>query len=158
MQRKKNLAAVVFWIAAIAWAGMLFFFSGQDGVTSGRLSRMVTEFLLRIFPGIPLDFETVHFFMRKLAHFSIFALEGLLLGVAMMLTLPQPRLGSLLAAVLCGIMAVLNELHQSFTVGRSCEVRDMIIDAAGGAAGVLAGALVLWVLSRLLRRRNVIIS
>jgi len=36
--------------------------------------------------------------------------------------------------------AVTDEFHQLFVAGRSCEVRDMCIDAAG----VLCGVMVVW--------------
>ena len=35
------------------------------------------------------------------------------------------------------IYAVSDEVHQLFVEGRSCEVRDMLLDSAGVAAGVL---------------------
>lgn len=158
MQRRYRMAAMIFWIAAIAWAGMLFFFSGQDGVTSGELSRAVAQLLMHIFPKITLDFETVHFLLRKISHFCIFALEGFLLGMAVMLSLRRVWRSAAAAALMCAVMAMLNEYHQSFSVGRSCEVRDMLIDAAGSTAGVLFALLVLWILRRCFRSRNVIIS
>ena len=147
------------WIAALGWAAMLFFFSGQNADESGRLSMWVTQQVLRFFPSIPLEFETLHFLVRKTAHFCIFGLEGFLLGLAMMTTLPEKWLGGLLAAISCAVVAVLNEYHQSFSEGRSCELRDMLIDSMGALLGVVTGALLLaligWI-SR--RRRNVIIS
>lgn len=147
------------WIAALGWAAMLFFFSGQNANESGRLSMWVTERILRIFPSLPLSFDELHFLVRKTAHFCIFGLEGFLLGLAMMTTLPERWLGGLLATVSCAVAAVLNEYHQSFSEGRSCELRDMIIDSAGALLGVLAGALLLCIICRISgRRRNVIIS
>ena len=159
MQRKRSVGAIVFfWIAAIAWGSVLFFFSGQNANESGRLSRWFTEMFVRVFPNIPLEFETLHLLIRKTAHFCIFALEGFLLGMALMLTLPKAWSGGVLAAVGCAGMAVLNELHQNLSEGRSCEVRDMIIDSSGSVTGVLVAALALWIVRRIIRRRNVIIS
>ena len=43
------------------------------------------------------------------------------------------------------IYAVSDEVHQLFVEGRSCEVRDMLLDSAGVAAGVL---LMNWLKSR----------
>lgn len=158
MHRKRNLtAAVLFWIAAIAWAMVLFVFSGQNANESGQLSRRVTEIVFRIFPNIPLRFEDLHFLIRKTAHFCIFALEGFLLGGAMILSFNPHWLGGLLAAAGCSAMAALNEYHQSFFEGRSCELRDMIIDSAGSVTGVIVITLVLWIIHRIRRNKNVII-
>jgi len=160
MPKKSGWALkALLWIAALGWAAMLFFFSGQNANESGRLSIWVTERVLRIFPSLPLGFDELHFLVRKTAHFCIFGLEGFLLGLAMMATLPEKWLGGLLAAVSCAAVAVLNEYHQSFADGRSCELRDMIIDSAGALLGVLAGALLLYIICRISgRRSNVIIS
>ena len=46
------------------------------------------------------------------------------------------------------VYAVSDEVHQLFVEGRSCEVRDMLLDSAGVAAGVL---LMNWLKSH---RRN----
>ena len=43
------------------------------------------------------------------------------------------------------VYAVSDEVHQLFVEGRSCEVRDMLLDSAGVAAGVL---LMNWLKSR----------
>lgn len=160
MPKKSGWAGtVLLWIAAIAWAAVLFYFSGQDGAESSELSLKVTKYVMRIFPSLPFELEQVHIFVRKTAHFCIFALEGFLLGLAMMKTLPERWLGGVLATVSCAVVAVLNEYHQSFSEGRSCEVRDMIIDSSGALLGVLVGALLLYWTGCIFRhRRNVIIS
>lgn len=157
-KKSVRVGTILLWIAALAWAAVLFFFSGQDANESGRLSLKVTEYVMRLFPSLPFELEQVHIFVRKTAHFCIFALEGFLLGLAMMKTLPEKWLGGTLAVLSCAVVAVLNEYHQSFSEGRSCELRDMIIDSCGALTGVLAGALLLAIIGCILkRRRNVII-
>lgn len=156
---KRQAGTILLWIAALGWAAILFFFSGQNANDSGRLSIWVTQQVMRIFPNLPLTFDDLHFFVRKTAHFCIFGLEGFLLGLAMMKSLTEKWLGSVLAVLSCAIVAVLNEYHQSFSEGRSCEVRDMIIDSCGAFLGVLVGALLLHLIAHFRKkRRNVIIS
>ena len=155
MQKRQNrTAAIVFWILALCWGGVMFFFSGQNANESGRLSAWFTGVIFRIFPELPLDFEVLHFYIRKAAHFSIFALEGFLLGMAMMLSFRWRWLAGFAAAAGCAGMAVLNELHQTMAIGRSCEVRDMIIDATGSATGVILAAILLWFVYRACRRKK----
>lgn len=159
MQKKRrSRATVLLWLAAIAWVAVLFFFSGQTGAESGALSMRVTRFLLRIFPWLPWTAEALNPVLRKLAHFGIFAVEGLLLTSAVLTTLRRrPALGVVLACAVCAGMAALNEFHQSFMDGRSCELRDVLIDSGGAAAGALVASLVVLLVRRRARRKNVII-
>lgn len=162
MQGKHNrVLTVILWIAAIGWVAVLFFFSGQTAIQSGNLSMRVLNFLLRLFPSIPYPVEVLHPILRKLAHFGIFAVEGFLLGMALMTSLRARTLGGALAALICMAMAALNEYHQSFSEGRSCELRDVGIDTGGALAGILFAALVLQLIRCAARRRarrgNVII-
>lgn len=159
MPRKTHRTlTLLLWIAAVGWIGVLFFFSGQSGEQSAGLSLRFTRWLLRALPSLPFAENQLHPILRKIAHFGIFAVEGFLLGLALMRTLPSPRRAALLAIPICAAMAVLNELHQNFMAGRSCEARDMIIDTSGAILGVAAAAILLLLLRRILRRRNVNIS
>ena len=159
---RKPKLSIVLWIAAAAWCGVLFFFSGQDATESGELSLRFTRWVLRVLPFLPYSVETLEPILRDCAHFGIFAVEGTLLGAAMMTCLNSHAAGALLSALCCAAIAVLNEYHQSFAEGRACEVYDMLLDSGGGVTGVLFAALVLWLAfgaaARAERRReNVII-
>ena len=63
-----------------------------------------------------------------------------MLGVSTMLLFSEMRLSGLIAWAVGAAYAVTDEFHQLFVAGRSCEVRDMCIDAAG----VLCGVMVVW--------------
>ena len=162
-ERRRPLLSVFLWIAAIGWGALLFYFSGQSGLESGELSLRFTRFVLRTFPFLPYSVEVLEPVLRKCAHFGIFGVEGFLLASAMMTTLRERAVGGALAALVCAIVAVLNEYHQSFSDGRSCEVRDMLIDTGGALTGVLFAALVVCLALRFAHRargrgENVIIS
>lgn len=163
MQKKKNAGLKVFmWLLALGWAAMLFVFSGQNGVQSGNLSRRFTEWVLRILPNLPWTVGQLEPVLRKIAHFAIFALEGMLLCIAMQLSFSSRRRATLLCALLCGCAAGANELHQSFVAGRNAAWTDVLIDSAGAVLGILAASLLLFLLRRIrqrrqARRRNVII-
>jgi len=62
------------------------------------------------------------------------------LGVSTMLLFGEMRLSGLIAWAVGAAYAVTDEFHQLFVAGRSCEARDMCIDAAG----VLCGVMVVW--------------
>ena len=148
----KPKVSVFFWIAAAVWCGVLFFFSGQNAAESSALSLRVTRFVLRLFPFLPYSVRELNLILRDIAHFGTFAVEGFLLGSAMMTLLPKRAMGGLLATLICAVVAVCNEYHQSFVAGRACEVKDMLVDSAGALTGVLFAALVLWLAFRILRR------
>lgn len=151
--RRPKLSALL-WLAAVGWCALLFFFSGQSGAESGALSKMLTQFVLRLMPWLPWNAVTLEVILRKCAHFGIFAVEGALLGGALMTCLRHPRRGFLLTILSCSALAGLNELHQSFVVDRSCELRDVFIDSAGALTGALFTALLLILRNRSPRKAH----
>ena len=153
MQNKRRaLRLVIFWALAIGWVAVLFFFSGQTGAESGELSLWLTHLVQRLFPWIPLTTDALEHLLRKLAHFSIFAVEGFLLCLAMMESFRDKGAGALLSGILCTAVAAANELHQSFIEGRSCEGGDVLIDSAGALLGIAVAALAYFLCRR--RRRD----
>ena len=153
---RKPKLSIFLWIAAAAWGAVLFYFSGQNGAESSALSLRFTRFVLRVFPALPFSVDELHPILRDMAHFCIFAAEGLLVGMAMMTSFKPWALGGLLAELCCAVVAVGNEYHQSFIQGRDCEVQDMLVDAGGAATGILFAVLLLaLVIDRARRRQNV---
>ena len=141
------------WVAAILWIGVLFFLSTQSGVDSSALSGWFTGIVLHLFRFLHLQPAALEPALRKLAHFGIFAVEGFLLTLAMMRTARRLWRGALAAALSCALMAAANEYSQRFADGRSCELRDMLIDSGGALLGLLA-VLALRGLIRAHRRRR----
>lgn len=144
--------AAVFALLAAAWAGVLFFFSGQSGTDSGALSMALTRFLFGKLIERGADVDLLHHLVRKAAHFGIFAVEGFLAGMSLLYIL-RTRSAVVLTALAVAALAAANELHQQMSVGRVCSSRDMIIDACGGLAGLLFAAAILCV-AGLTRRRK----
>ena len=141
-------AAAAYGLAAIVWLGVLFWFSGQSGADSGALSGGITRWLFGWLIDRGMSFQTLHILTRKLAHFGAFAIEGWLLGSALLRILPKGR-AAVVTTVCCAVLAVLNELHQTLSEGRSCEVRDMLIDTGGALLGLAFAVAVLHAFSKL---------
>lgn len=135
---------------------MIFCFSAQTGVESGATSGRITTWVLNLVISDFSDFtpekqeairSTVGLIVRKLAHFSEYAL----LGFSLMLHIHQiekrtpVRLPWLLAWCVGTLYAVSDEFHQGFVAGRGPSVRDVMIDSTGVIAGAL---LLLWILLR----------
>ena len=151
MRNHGGKSPAIFAAAAIAWIGVLFFFSGQVGEDSSALSGGVTQLLFGWLLDWGMDFDLLHHCVRKAAHFGIFAVEGCLMGMALLNGLKR-RTAVLLTGVGCALLSVLNELHQMQAAGRVCSVADMAIDFCGALTGLAAAAAILHAFSAFRRR------
>ncbi len=129
--------------------GTIFYFSSQPADESQELSDGIVYHVIVLFraviPGI--SFDIASFIVRKAAH----ATEYLLLGFFWCKTVIYwHRLQDVHRGAPTGFLkiflfswsipvlyAISDEVHQSFVPGRSCELRDMCIDACGALIGVL---------------------
>ncbi|MDN4526052.1 VanZ family protein [Fictibacillus fluitans] len=82
----------------------------------------------------------VEFFIRKAAHFSVYFLLAFLLFRALRFYFSKGKT-VLFSFVFTVAYAASDEIHQHFTSGRSPHVEDVMIDACGGAAGILIALL-----------------
>ncbi len=134
-------------ILLVAWMGIIFFFSSQPANASSKTSGEVIEIIAeKIYP----DFEDLsvsqkeefissfQFVTRKTAHAAVFAVLGFfafLTFVSYVKLRITTRSGWACAISL--LYAASDEFHQCFVTGRSCELRDFILDAAGAVAAIL---------------------
>ena len=139
-----------FTVIAIAIMAFIFFQSALPANLSSRESGRVVDFLVRRFQGVlPVDRETMVFIVRKGAHFAEYTILGGFLVPAVKEwmaadTTPVPVAMERITAWLAGTLyAVTDEIHQFFVPGRSCELRDIVIDSCGVLAGVLVVSLVM---------------
>lgn len=90
----------------------------------------------------PATLRAVHATTRKLAHVAEYLVLSLLLSRALRASGTPPRQASVLAVVIAAGYAVLDELHQLVTPGRTAAFTDCLLDASGAATGqVLVAAL-----------------
>ena len=160
---RKQCVRLILWIAVGIVAGMIFWFSAQDGATSGQLSGGITEKVVEVvepdYASLPEPeqqtlFDAVQFAVRKSAHFSEYALLGFLLRL--LCASYALRRGGLVAW-LCGTgYAATDELHQWFVAARSAMWQDVCLDSSGVFAGVLlaTGILALIAYKRNWRRTS----
>ena len=131
---------------------MVFIFiqSALPSDLSSEESGVVVDLIMRAFEDIlPYGRETIVFAVRKGAHFTEYLILGAVLVSAVKEWRVAPGLlmaGGAPAAWLIGTAyAVTDEFHQSFVPGRSCELRDVVIDSCGVVTGVLAALLAGWI-------------
>ncbi len=162
--RKLSRTQLVFFLLTIAIMVTIFCLSAQNADKSSNTSEVFTKFFVNIFYGNYNNFspEKQHeiwgktsFIVRKLAHFSIYAA----LGFCASFTIGKRRLFSMksLFVVLFGfIYAFSDEFHQSFSIGRSCEFRDMMIDTSGALTGMLISLGLMAIITHSALKHNMI--
>ena len=139
MRNKK----VIFTILTFMWVAVIFSFSLQPGEVSGDISGSFLQKILEWFaPGVFEQLETMpqeqlefwHMVLRKCAHFTEFAV----LGVLSSLTVSQTKLSrrGLIALGFCLAVAAMDETLQLFVDGRAGRVVDVMIDGVGALSGI----------------------
>ena len=161
----RMIKRVIYGILAILWMGIIYSFSAKTGTQSAGTSGGVTRLLLNIFypqyNDLPYDmsvriFETCHFVIRKLAHFTEYAI---LAELVMLFAATFTDNGVItwktgfIIVLLCGLYAAGDEFHQMFVGGRSPQIRDVIIDTLGALTG-MADCRARWIMINYMKGRN----
>lgn len=142
---KINILRAIFIILLMCTFFIIFGFSSQNGETSGGISRRMTETILgsssryRALEEEQQDkvLHRTESIIRKLAHFSIYTLVGLLL-MGLLSTYKIKNKWRIIITIIIGIIyAALDEFHQSFSPGRTPKITDVYIDTLGVMLGSL---------------------
>jgi VanZ family protein len=127
------------WVPVIAW--MLLIFAGStDALSAEHTSRFVAPFLRWLDPTISLEtIIAIHFALRKVGHFSEYAILAVLLWRALRGTFSGISRGVLIstAFLVCAGFAASDEFHQSFVATRTASIHDVLIDCIGALVAVL---------------------
>ena len=130
-----------FWRYGPLLAWMLFIYlASTSGFSADNTSRFIRPLLVWLFPQISEEkLALAHFLIRKVAHFSEYALLALLAARAFYDSSQQLlRKHWLLTATLLAIVyAFLDEFHQSFVSSRTASIGDSLIDIAGALFALL---------------------
>jgi VanZ family protein len=150
---------VLSWAVVIFWMAVIFSLSSQAAEQSDQLSMEIAEIITQVAEkAVPAnDIEVVSFnrFVRKNAHFIAYLVLGLLVINAMRCSGFCGYKSVFLALFLCVIYAISDEIHQLYVPGRGCQVKDIIIDSTGVAAGIFLYMMYDKVLrERKMRKRN----
>lgn len=132
---------IIKFTLVILWMALIFCFSNQNGEQSDNLSNGVIVKIANIFVDDNLSvqeqekiLEKYTFFVRKTAHFLIY----LILGVLVINLLSEYNIKHLilLSLIVCCLYSISDEFHQLLIDGRSCELRDVLIDTIGSYVGI----------------------
>ena len=129
----------------LLWMVIIFIFSSQVSDKSSNISGNTIRIILNKLQltqnmneqQINEMVENLQTPMRKIAHFSIYTVGGVLVMVFFSKLNITSKKKIIYSLVFCAIYAVLDELHQYFVPGRSCEIRYVLIDSTGSLLGIL---------------------
>jgi VanZ family protein len=144
MKTNKLIAAILLSLV-IAVAAIIFILSSQTGDVSNDVSQGVTDDFLSFVDGDKQPGFSLHRLIRKCAHMAEYAALSFLLCafiVYVWRSAPFYRT-ALIAWFIATLYGVSDEIHQLFVPGRSGALKDVLIDSAGAAIGVLALAVFL---------------
>ena len=132
------------WVPALLWA-VLISYASTDAFSSSQSSRIIIPVLHWLFPSVgAASLETVHFFIRKSAHFAEYFVFSLLLIRGVRGKEHGWKLRwAIWALLIAAGYSALDEFHQSFVPSRTASPWDSLLDTT--AAAVAQIALWLWI-------------
>lgn len=171
---KRWIPLIISVVAVLAMFVFIFWMSAKPADESDSLSLgLIGRFIGFIVPGygqMPFDEQmywqhALNTPIRKLAHFTEYAVLGMLMLNAVMQvervsgrSKPNGSTGSRRAAaiawVLCTIYAITDEIHQLYVPGRTGKPLDVLIDSSGVLAGVLLAALAFHIVRKRRQRKR----
>ncbi len=133
-----NRRLAIKYIFVAVWMLVIFLMSSEVAGTSSARSDEIVRTIQSIGVSAPADLLT--FLVRKAAHICAY----FVLGVLLFNLLKEYDLGVkkmiIISIAIAMLYACTDEVHQMFVPGRSGEVRDVLIDTAGAAVGVVVYA------------------
>lgn len=135
---------------------VIFLFSSKTANASEQMSMGVTQWIAKLVGISPSEagkfgnslyemISVIDHYVRKTAHFLEYALLAVLVCRALKIDIEKKTHLFGTALAICSFYAVTDELHQYFVPGRSCQIKDVIIDSGGAFTGIclflLAGLL-----------------
>ena len=133
------MRVLINWILWACWLRVIFG-NSSDAMSADHTSHFLFPLLRWLFPGISKEaMDWIHFFIRKGAHMSEYAILYLLSwrvfhGTGTPVWKWRRAAGALLFVAL---FAASDEYHQSFVPSREASVRDVLIDVTGASLALL---------------------
>ncbi len=120
------------WILVILYIYFIFSNSFMSANASNHMSYGVTYKIMNVLEyfGLTADFDIFHHYIRKLAHFSEFALLGFLINISIHIS-PLLKNKFINFCIFWLGVPFADEMIQKLSDGRSSQFTDMVIDASG---------------------------
>ena len=158
---KLNIIRGILIVLILCVFFVIFGFSNQNSQTSGGTSQKVTEAITKNIKKIQdleqnerkIVIDKIENVIRKIAHYSIYTLLGLLL-MGLMSTFKIKEMDKIAVSLIIGVLyASTDEIHQAFVPGRGAQITDVILDSLGVLTGIFITMLVLEVFRRICRKK-----
>ena len=160
----KNLSIkqVIGLLLIITWMITIFLFSNQQGNASSVTSNKVTKEIIEIIPSTKHLEENqkkeivkkVNPIMRKIAHYTIYLIGGILIMFFISTIVQSEKRGVLYSVLIGSIYAITDEIHQMFMDGRTAKITDVLIDTLGVITGVVIYITIKTIIYRIKSKDN----
>lgn len=144
---KNKILAVISWIFAVTVAVIIFRFSCDTGKESAEVSAGLLSIIIE-FIGKFIS----HNLLRKIAHFCEFAALGFFVAGGIKFSFDRNKF--YIPLIPCVLYSLSDEIHQYFVPERACRVFDIFVDSCGSLTGILAFALLIFIIEKIINRKN----
>ena len=137
---------VIYSIFIVLWMGVIFCLSNQPAIDSSELSDgfisntigNVYKLLNKNISSDELSEIKIKYThpVRKMAHFTIYMILGILVTLLVREYNVSFNNCLFISLLVCLLYSISDEVHQLFVMGRSGEIRDILIDTSGSFIGI----------------------
>ena len=127
-----------YWGPLLVWMTCIFLAS-SDAMSAEHTSRFFIPLLHWLWPNLSgYGLIQAHFYLRKAAHVTEYAVLAALLFRALLHTVLRGRMALTAGVVLgcCAVYASSDEFHQSFVPSRTASAHDVAIDVCGALVAI----------------------
>lgn len=147
MSKFKLKKSILFIVTAI-YIAFIWAHSMMSGEESSNESHSVLVFINNMLKNLNINYSFSEFFIRKAAHFTEFAILGVLVMWCNRLAYKKSFNNMLSCSFVCLFTAVVDEFIQHFTPERASMVTDVVLDFSG----VLFGFIIFGIICKLKRK------
>ena len=157
----KNKIKYLFLILYIVMIGIIFYSSLENSSKSSKESSTVTNEIIEVVEVVTnekviLDYDTTHYYVRKvIGHFGSFVLCSIFGLLCFYFFILNKYKATLISVTVGIIIAIIAELLQLTSSGRSCEVKDMLIDYSGYLTGTIISFLIILLIRKKQNKKSI---
>lgn len=157
--KNKIVIIVLSWLMVLSTMLIIYNLTGETAAESTETSGGIINTILNIFLSEDdVTEELVAKFqnpIRKLAHFTIFALLGFCFANAFKNSFEFKSFYKYLLSIISTfIYASFDEFRQNFVENRGPSFKDVLIDSLGGLAGVLLYVFMIYIINKVISKRK----
>lgn len=138
---------IIMWTIVVLWMSLIFYFSSLNGSEStdqskGFLYNTIGN-IIDIFDKNMSDIEKDELInkldhpIRKIAHESVYFILAILVCFSLSNYNLDIKKFIIISFLICFFYSISDEIHQLFVLGRSGEIKDVIIDSIGSFLGIM---------------------